>query len=111
MEEVGRVSPPIEDLEVIRTQAGMPITRFSQLVGMPRRTYTRRRSRWLAGDPPRGPWPAPVVDVIEPTVAKLAESWPAWGHRKIAAMHQVQVRVDHNRISPRRPNLRIGPDI
>lgn len=89
MEEVGRVSPPIEDLEVIRTQAGMPITRFSQLIGMPRRTYTRRRSRWLAGDPPRGPWPAPVVDVIEPTVAKLAESWPAWGHRKIAAMHQL----------------------
>jgi hypothetical protein len=31
-------------------------------------------------------WPAPVVDRIEPTVAKYAEEWPAWGHRKIWAL-------------------------
>ena len=72
---------------MIRTEAGMPITRFCELIGMPRRTYTRQRARLLAGEPIKGPWPAPVVDAIEPTVAKLAESWPAWGHRKIAAMH------------------------
>lgn len=74
---------------MIRTQAGMPITRFAELIGMPRRTYTRHRARWQAGEPPVGPWPAPVVATIEPTVAKLAEAWPAWGHRKIHAMHQL----------------------
>jgi putative transposase len=72
---------------MIRTEAGMPITRFAELIGMPRRTYTRQRSRLMAGETIKGPWPAPVVDAIEPTVAKLAEAWPAWGHRKIAAMH------------------------
>lgn len=75
---------------MIRGEAGMPISRFAELIGMPRRTYTRRRSRWLAGEPGKGPWPAPVVDRIEPTVAKLAEAWPAWGHRKIAALHRVE---------------------
>lgn len=75
---------------MIRTEAGMPIARFSELIGMPRRTYTRRRSRWLAGEPVKGPWPAPVVEAIEPTVAKLAEAWPAWGHRKIAALHAIE---------------------
>lgn len=67
----------------------MPITRFSELIGMPRRTYTRRRARLLEGEPDRGPWPAPVVEAIEPTVAKLAGDWPAWGHRKIHAMHRI----------------------
>jgi putative transposase len=75
---------------MIRLEAGMPITRFAALIGMPRRTYTRRRSRWLKGDPVKGPWPAPVVEAIEPTVAKLAETWPAWGHRKIHALHRVE---------------------
>lgn len=75
---------------MIRSEAGMPITRFSALIGMPRRTYTRHRARLVAGLAPKGPWPAPVVDVIEPTVAKLAEAWPAWGHRKIAAMHRLE---------------------
>ena len=74
---------------MIRTEAGMSITRFSELVGMPRRTYTRHRRRLLAGDPPKGPWPAPVVDRIEPEVAKLAEEFPAWGHRKIWALHNL----------------------
>lgn len=75
---------------MIRTDAGMPITRFCELLGMPRRTYTRHRARHLQGVPVKGPWPAPVVDAIEATVAKLAEAWPAWGHRKIAAMHVVE---------------------
>lgn len=76
---------------MIRTDAAMTISRFAALIGVPRRTYTRRRARFVAGEPELGPWPAPVVDVIEPTVAKLAEQWPAWGHRKIWALH----RIDH----------------
>lgn len=39
-----------------------------------------------AGDPAKGPWPAPVVDGIEALAAKYAQAWPAWGYRKIAAM-------------------------
>ena len=38
----------------------------------------------------KGPWPAPVVDRIEPEVAKLAEQYPAWGHRKVWAMGRYQ---------------------
>jgi putative transposase len=73
---------------VIRTEAGMPISRFASLVGMPRRTYHYRLVKVRAGMPAKGPWPAPVVDRIEPSVAKYAADWPAWGHRKIwAIMH------------------------
>lgn len=90
MEEGGRTSvPPAGDLEMIRVEAGMPISGFAELVGMPRRTYTRHRRRLAQGMPPKGPWPAPVVDVIEPTVAKLAAEFPAWGHRKIWALHRI----------------------
>jgi transposase InsO family protein len=74
---------------MIRAEADMTISRFAELIAMPRRTYTRRRARWLAGEPPKGPWPAPTVDRIEPTVAKLAEEFPAWGHRKIWALHNL----------------------
>ena len=61
---------------------------------MPRRTYHGRLARHRAGDPAKGPWPAPVVDRIEPTVVKYAAQWPAWGYRKIGAIaatdgHQV----------------------
>ena len=38
------------------------------------------------GEAPKGPWPAPQVDRIEPAVAKLAAQFPAWGHRKIWAI-------------------------
>jgi putative transposase len=75
---------------MIRLEAGMPITRFTELIGMPRRTYHRQLRRLRAGDPPLGPWPAPVLDAVEPSVAKVAEQWPAWGHRKIAALHRIE---------------------
>jgi putative transposase len=56
------------------------------LAGIPERTYWRRLARLRAGDPAKGPWPAPVVDRIEALAAKYAQAWPAWGYRKIAAM-------------------------
>jgi transposase InsO family protein len=43
-------------------------------------------ARLRAGEPPKGPWPAPVVDRIEALSAKYAQAWPAWGYRKIAAL-------------------------
>jgi transposase len=45
--------------------------------------------RWRAAvgaDRPRpgkGPWPAPIMDQIEPLAAKHAEQGAAWGHRKV----------------------------
>jgi len=40
-----------------------------------------------AGDAPaKGPWPTPAVDAAETLAAKYASDWPAWGHRKIAAI-------------------------
>jgi transposase InsO family protein len=71
---------------MIRTDAAMSVARFADLIGVPRRTYHYRLAKHRAGDPPKGSWPAPVVDRIEPDVAKLAREWPAWGHRKIWAM-------------------------
>lgn len=71
---------------MIRADASMTVTDFADLIGVPRRTYHYRLARHRAGEPPKGPWPAPVVDRIEPDVAKLAGQWPAWGHRKIWAM-------------------------
>ena len=45
---------------MIRSDAAVSISRFSELIGVPRRTYTWRLARHRAGDPVRGPWPAPV---------------------------------------------------
>ncbi|WP_253865726.1 DDE-type integrase/transposase/recombinase [Prauserella halophila] len=69
---------------MIRQAAGMPVSRFVELVGIPRRSYTRWLARERAGGGPgKGPWPAPAVEAAEPIVEKYAQVWPAWGHRKI----------------------------
>jgi hypothetical protein len=49
-------------------------------------TNVHRLTQHRAGDPAKGPWPAPVADRIEPVVAKYAGDWDAWGHRKIWAL-------------------------
>jgi putative transposase len=70
----------------MRAEAGLSIARFCRIAGVPRRTY----HRWLAAaarEPTvKGPWPAPVRDLIEQPAAQLALEWPAWGHRKIWAL-------------------------
>lgn len=69
---------------MIRSEAGMPVSRFCELIGIPRRSYVRWQAKARTGRAVvKGPWPAPVVDVAEPLVAKYAADWPAWGHRKI----------------------------
>lgn len=65
-----------------RTDAGCSVSRFSELVGVPRRTYHARLALLRAGDAAKGPWPAPVMDRIEPDVAKYAAEWPAWGYKR-----------------------------
>ncbi|WP_052281277.1 integrase core domain-containing protein [Nocardia vulneris] len=64
----------------------MPVSRFAPLAGIPERTYRRRLARHRAGEPHRGPWPSPQLDRFEPIAVEYAEAWPAWGHRKIAAL-------------------------
>ncbi|WP_200902555.1 integrase core domain-containing protein [Protofrankia coriariae] len=82
---------------MIREDAAMPTARFCQLIGIPRRTYARWQATARADGPVgKGPWPAPVVDPLEPLAAKYAGDWPAWGHRKIHAM----MAVDGHTASP-----------
>ena len=100
---------------MIRSEAGCSVSRFAELVGVPRRTYDVCLARLRAGDPPKGPWPAPVVDRIEATVAKHAAEWPAWGHRKIAAIAaadgcDVGSASSVNRAMARRDLLQPGRD-
>ncbi len=73
----------------------MSVSRFAALAGIPERTYWRRLARHRAGDPVKGPWPPPKVEQVEAVAAKYAADWPAWGHRKIAAM----MRVDGHQVS------------
>ena len=74
---------------MIRTDAKLSVSRFAELIDVSRRTYTYRLAKHRAGDPAKGPWPAPVVDRIEPVVAKYAAEFPAWGHRKIRAIADI----------------------
>ena len=71
---------------MIRHDAQLTVSRFAELIGMPRRTYHYRLARLQSGDPVKGPRPAPVVDRIEPPVAKYAEQLDAWGHHKVWAI-------------------------
>ncbi len=59
---------------MIRTDAGLSVSRFGELIDVPRRTHTYRLAKHRAGDPAKGPWPAPVVDRIEPIVARYAST-------------------------------------
>jgi putative transposase len=69
---------------MIRTGAGMPTSRFTTLVGIPERTYRRWQARQRQGLPPKGPWPTPEQDRVQEPLVEVADTWPEWGHRKIA---------------------------
>lgn len=70
-------------------------SRFAVLIGTARR-YTYRLVKQCVDDPVKGPWPAPVVDRIEPVIAKHGADWPACGHRRIRAIAAID---DHDIIS------------
>lgn len=87
---------PFEDLEVIRTDAGMSTARFCELFGIPERSWRRWQARARAGQPVvKGPWPAPAREQHRQAVVGLAGDHPAWDHRKIWAM----ARHDGHRVS------------
>ncbi len=95
---------------MISTAAGTSITRFSQQVGIPLRTDTPHRRRTPAGDLPKAPWSAPVVDVTRPEVTMLSAEDPAWGHRQIWALqdlHHLNDTMLHRRV--KRSMCRLSP--
>ncbi len=61
---------------MIRTDAQLSVSRFAELIDVSRRTYTYRLTKHRRGDSAKGRWPAPVVDRIEPVVAKYALACP-----------------------------------
>ena len=71
---------------MIRIEAGMPTTRFCELIGMPERTWRRWQARARAGAPVKGPWPRPVRQGVHDAARRHALAHPAWGHRKVWAM-------------------------
>lgn len=71
---------------MMRQQAGLSVSRFCQVAGIPRASWYRRARRAAEGRATLGPWPAPVRDRIEQPAAQLALEWPAWGRRKIHAL-------------------------
>lgn len=85
MAEKGGALPGFADLELIRTEAAIAVTRFCSILGIPRATWYR----WKGASPRRpGRWPAPVVDPLEPAAATYAVTFAAWGHRKLWALLQ-----------------------
>jgi len=83
--EKGGDLPGFADLELIRTEAALPVARFCALLGIPRASWYRWK-RAVRGR--RGRWPAPVVDALEPLAATYAATFAAWGHRKLWALLQ-----------------------
>ena len=71
---------------MIRTDAGMPTTRFCQVIGVPERTWRRHQARARAGRRPKGPWPRPARQRVTEAARRHALAHPAWGHRKVWAM-------------------------
>ncbi len=71
---------------MIRLEAGMTTARFTRLVGVPERSYRRWQRRQRQGRPPKGPWPCPSADRIEPTAIQYADRYPQWGSRTIATL-------------------------
>lgn len=63
--------------------AELTVTRFCEVLGIPRPTWYR----WRAVESNvKGPWPTPAQDALEAAVKTLAATWEAWGHRKLAEL-------------------------
>jgi transposase-like protein len=81
VERLRRLAAPDEldigTLEAIRTGAGIPVSRFCVLIGVPRRTYYARR----AG--PAAAAAAPAQQRIGGTLADLRARHPTWGARRL----------------------------
>ena len=77
------------ELEALRVEHDLSVSRFCQAVGLPTRTYYDRRVRHHAGHEVRGPWPTPARHGIRAIVIEVALKYPMWGHRQ--AMRDAQL--------------------
>lgn len=97
MAEKGGDLPCFADLDLIRSEAALPVARFCALLGIPRATWYRWKR---AGHGQPGRWPAPVVDALEPVAAHYAATFAAWGHRKLwALLHADGYRVSMSSVA------------
>lgn len=65
------------------------------MLDIPERSWRRWQAKARAGQPVKGPWPAPSRQAHRAGVVAAASAHPAWGHRKIWAM----VRHEGHRVS------------
>jgi hypothetical protein len=93
---------------MIRIEAQLSVSRFLELIGMPRRTYYARRERHRSGPRAKGPWPSPALDAIEADVARIAAARPAWGHRRVWALLREQGHSDVSASTVQRALARRG---
>jgi transposase InsO family protein len=92
---VARRACRFAELEQLRVEHSLTVTRFCAVVGLAVRTFYDRRARHLRGQAVRGPWPTPARDGIRASVIETALNYDMWGHRKIAWLcrHQHGVYV------------------
>lgn len=72
---------------MIRRDAGMPVSRFCVVVGIPRRTYCRMQALLRSGrSADKGPWPSPSVDAAAKLLDGYLERREGYGHRRLHAL-------------------------
>jgi hypothetical protein len=76
---------PFRDLEMIREDTATPVSRFSALVGIPRRSYFRRLALLRTGETAARKR-ATVSQLCAQVVAGYVDRWPEYGHRRIYAL-------------------------
>jgi len=64
------------ELDALRVDHELSISRFCRVVGLPKRTYYDRRARHHTSEHVRGPWPTPARDGIRATVTEVALKYP-----------------------------------
>lgn len=70
-----------------RTSAGMPVSRFCLLVGIPRRTYCRIQQLHKSGmSTTKGPWPSTTLDAVTDVLKDYLTHHEHLGHRKVHAL-------------------------
>jgi len=73
----GGSAGPFVDLEVIRSDAGMPPLRFCSMIGVPERTWRRWQAKTRGHKPPKGPWLQPVRQGAKRAIVKHAAAHTA----------------------------------
>ena len=63
--------------------AQLTVTRFCEVLGIPRPTWYRWRA---VSSNVEGPWPTPAQNAIEADAKALAALLDGWGHRKLAEL-------------------------